>query len=257
MRRPLALRCSQLQRYAQQRDAHAASLFRAKVRARRWKAHQFLWVDETSKDMRALQRTYGYALRGQKPIDNGGLRPRGERVSALCSFDLHGFVAWEYTNGTFNRDGFLSAAQKVIVRRQRNPASLDSLSCSRALTHVPRTLTASMAQLDQINPYPQSRSIVVLDNASIHKSLEFVQAVNARGAIVLFTPPYCWDLTPLDNGAFGSVKKWLMDRSGIIDALGWGPRQALDAAFKRAVNLTGAQHCVHNCNNHGMVYEFV
>ena len=122
---PHALACSaccsyrpQLQHYARARDEHDAALFRLKVRTRGWKAHQFLWVDETSKDMRALKRSYGYALRGSPPIDDGGLRPRGERVSALCSFNVDGFVAWEYTNGTFNRDGFLSAAQKVIVCRQ-------------------------------------------------------------------------------------------------------------------------------------------
>jgi len=77
-----------------------------------------LVVDETSKDSRALRRSFGYAVRGRDhvPIGRSGLLPRGERVSALCSFDVNGFVAWHYENGTYNRPGFLAAAQKVVVR---------------------------------------------------------------------------------------------------------------------------------------------
>ena len=124
--------------------------------------------------------------------------------------------------------------------------STSPLTSAHALSFAP--------QLDEVNAFPGPCSIVVLDNASIHRSLEFVNAVNARGAIVIFTPPYCWDLTPLDNGAFGSVKQWLMDRSTYIDSRGWSTRQALDAAFKWAVNNPSARHCVHKCNDHGMVY---
>ena len=80
-----------------------------------FKAHHFLWVDETSKDMRALRRSFGYAMRGTKPIGKSGLLPRGDRISALCSYDIDGFVAWDMVDGTFNRDAFLSAAETVIV----------------------------------------------------------------------------------------------------------------------------------------------
>ena len=72
----------------------------------------------------------------------------------------------------------------------------------------------------------------------------------------MFTSPYWWELTPLDNGAFGRVKQWLTDRSTFIDSQGWSTREALDVAFKWAVSHANARHCVHNCNEHGMVYEF-
>jgi len=66
-----------------------------------------------------------------------------------------------------------------------------------------------------ITPFPGPRSIVLLDNASIHRSVRFVEAVNACGGMVLFLPPYCWDLSPLDNNAFGSKRKlvWLDGRA--------------------------------------------
>jgi hypothetical protein len=55
-------------------------------------------------------------LRGYPPVGQSSLMDRGDRLSALCSFDKHGFVAWEYTPGTFNRERFLTAAESVVVR---------------------------------------------------------------------------------------------------------------------------------------------
>lgn len=81
-----------LQQYAKERDAHAARCFKEMV-AKRYKLEQLLAVDETSKDKRAFRRTFGYATRGGPAIGNSGLGPRGERVSALCSFDMHGCAA--------------------------------------------------------------------------------------------------------------------------------------------------------------------
>ena len=60
-----------------------------------------------------------------------------------------------------------------------------------------------------MNPYPGPRSVLVLDNASIHHSRRFSTMMHAKGFLVLYTPPYCFNLTPLDNGAFGLLKRYL------------------------------------------------
>ena len=116
----------QLQQYAQDRDAGAVVKFRAKVARMGITAGMILAVDETSKDGRAMRRSFGYGVRGRGndfvTIGKSGLLPRGERVSALCSFDVTGFVAWEYTGNTFNRPRFLDAAQRVVVRTRSNSA---------------------------------------------------------------------------------------------------------------------------------------
>ena len=207
-----------LQQFAVARDAHLAAVFRHSFRVRGYHDHQILAVDETSKDMRALRRSFGYSLRGRPAIGTSGLLPRGTRTSALCSFDVDGFVAWSFCSGTYNREGFLEAAEHVI--------------------------------LDQVTPFPGPRSIVLLDNASIHRSARFVEAVNACGAIVLFTPPYCWDLTPLDNGAFGWVKNWLTNEKDYIASQGWTIEQALTAAF-RALGPEAARSFFRRCNMRG------
>lgn len=129
-----------------------------------------------------------------------------------------------------------------LLARIRSIAEL-TYECCACLSH----------QLAQINAFPGPRSVVVLDNASIHRSRAFVDAVFDRGAHVLFTPPYCWDLTPLDNGAFGKVKLYLLKNSLSIVNLGLNTRDALEAALLWAVpyKSASARQCVHNCG-----YEF-
>lgn len=113
-----SLSCPQLQQYAQGRDEAAVTRFWQKVRRMRIRGNMILAVDETSKDGRAMRRSFGYAVRGRDftPIGSSGLLPRGERISSLCSFDVNGFVAWKHEKGTYNRDRFLTASQDVVVR---------------------------------------------------------------------------------------------------------------------------------------------
>jgi len=203
-----------LQAFSRGRDEARAAAFRTMVQ-QNFRLDQLLAVDETSKDRRSCQRNFGYMLRGYPPVGQSSLMDRGDRLSALCSFGKHGFVAWEYTPGTFNRERFLTAAESVV--------------------------------LDQVNVYPGPRSVVLIDNASIHKTMDFVNQVNLRGGIVLFTPPYCWDLTPLDNGAFGAVKRFLQSRMILIRDNDIDTAIALDTAFREAVNPAFARRCWYQC----------
>jgi len=44
----------------------------------------------------------------------------------------------------------------------------------------------------------QPRSIVVLDNATIHHSDEIVSLIESKGAIIAYLPPYSPDLNPIE-----------------------------------------------------------
>ena len=88
------------------------------------------------------------------------------------------------------------------------------------------------------------RRVVILDNASIHKSRRFVRMVRHAGGEVLFTPPYAWDCTPLDHGAFGIVKRYLQKRGQRI--ANGSMRRGLDRAFAR-IGASAARYCYRNC----------
>ena len=109
----------------------------------------------------------------------------------------------------------------------------------------PARVSRPDSQLAVVNQYPGPRSIVVLDNASIHRSRAFVDALALRGVKVLFTPPYAWDTTPLDNGAFGKVAQYFQAKSMAAESTGLTTR--LTAALRWSVTRADARRCVHQC----------
>lgn len=153
-------------------------------------------------------RSFGYALTGNRPVQQLGFDTRTERVSALCAFSVKGFEDWRFVSGTYNGERFLEAAEDMVV------------------------------------PLVVRHPIVVLDNASIHKSARFTEMIEDAGGIVIFTPPYCWDTTPLDNGAFGWVRRWLQHNESWCEAVGL--ERALARAFT-AVTPSMARSFYRNC----------
>jgi transposase len=101
---------------------------------------------------------------------------RGQRYSALAFLDETGFIDWGIIKGTFTRQLF----HEIVVDRL----------------------------LPVLNPYPLPRSVVILDNASIHMYPEFVAAVRSVGAIVVYLPTYSPDYNPIEV-AFGLVKQFI------------------------------------------------
>jgi transposase len=60
--------------------------------------------------------------------------------------------------------------------------------------------------IQDLIPKLPPKSIVVLDNATFHKGLEMINALEARGHTVLYLPPYSPDLNPIE-------KKWAQAKS--------------------------------------------
>ena len=51
-------------------------------------------------------------------------------------------------------------------------------------------------------------SCLILDNASIHKDEDFILKMKTH-IHVMFIPPYCYHLSPLDFGAYGLDERFL------------------------------------------------
>jgi hypothetical protein len=62
--------------------------------------------------------------------------------------------------------------------------------------------------------------------------------------MVLYTPPYCFDCTPLDNGAFGFVKRYLQKHVQVLESVPL--ERALDKAFE-SVGKKKARYCFRLC----------
>jgi len=60
----------------------------------------------------------------------------------------------------------------------------------------------------------EKRSIVILDNATIHTDIRVTQLIEAKGAIVIYTSPYSPDLNPIEK-CFHQYKSVLKRRKFI------------------------------------------
>ena len=148
--------------------------------------HSFiLWIDETGCDRRNSLRKYAYGIRGQRPQDYQ-LQMRGVRYSAIGILSSDGINDVYITEGNVNGDTFLHFVHTML--------------------------------LPILNPFDgQSKhSIVIMDNASIHRTDSVVRTISATGALIRFLPPYSPDMNPIES-VFGEVKQYLQANSILYD----------------------------------------
>ena len=137
---------------------------------------QLIFVDETSKDARSSYRARGWSKMGSPAFATQTFE-RGTRISVLASLGVHGFIDWCMTADTFTRDAFHHAFIECV--------------------------------LPHLCPWPGPRSIVVLDNASIHRYPELADVCAIVGAKLVYLPPYTPQLNPIECG-FNLMKSWLL-----------------------------------------------
>ena len=137
----------------------------------------FIWVDETGSDRRNSIRSYGYSLRGLRQVCHR-LRVGGRRVSAIPVMTTRGiedvFVTTDHVNGEVFEHFVCNFILPIILPFNGN------------------------------NP----RSVLVMDNASIHHLERIEDIITGVGAKILFLPPYSPDLMPLEE-VFAKVKSIL------------------------------------------------
>jgi DDE superfamily endonuclease len=71
--------------------------------------------------------------------------------------------------------------------------------------------------LPQMNAWPMPNSVLVVDNASIHRVAGIRELVGGRGARLVYLPSYSPDLSPIGL-TFSSVKAWLHANRARVNA---------------------------------------
>lgn len=161
---------------AQKKTAHAAEQERPDVLKRRqaWFDGQvdldpdrLVFIDETWASTN-MARTHGRCRRGER------LRmavPHGhwKTTTLVAGLGARGVVAPWVLDGPINGDAFETYVRRVLV------------------------------------PEPEHGDVVVMDNLSSHKKPAVRTAIRARGARLLFLPPYSPDLNPIEQ-VFAKLK---------------------------------------------------
>ena len=120
--------------------------------------NMFVWLDETGYDHHNNIRRYGYGLSGMTPVDHQ-LHIGGKRVSAIGVISMRGVEDVYIHDGTVNGDVF------------------EGFYLYNTSFH-----TAAFQWY--------SRSVVVLDNASIHNLDRIQDIIHSSGALIRFLPSY-------------------------------------------------------------------
>lgn len=149
-----------------------------------FKKEMFVFVDETGSNLKSMLRQYGYALCGERAVSKK-LVVRGQRINSIAAICTEGVLAVDIRTSSVNGENFYD-----FVRGDLLP---------------------EMLPFDGSNP----RSILILDNCSIHHVEELIDLLNYSGILLLFLPPYSPDLNPIEL-TFSYIKQYLKDHEDIM-----------------------------------------
>ena len=147
-------------------------------------ASQMVFVDETSKDDHTIYWHYECAVTGRRATINANFM-RGDQFSMAAALSLDGYKAMHVVLGSVDGEEFLDFIVNDVVH-----FSFYSFWFSIELP---------VYQLPSMNPYPQDKSILVLDNCMIQKMGVLWEIIEGFGHVLLFLPPYSPDLNPIEK----------------------------------------------------------
>jgi transposase len=122
---------------------------------------KFVFVDEMGSNI-AMTRRYGRAAPGERVFDKVP-GDHGKNVSTIGAIDLDGIRTGLSVVGAIDGETMLFFVEEMLA------------------------------------PTLKRGEIVFMDNCSIHKMEEIEEVIEARGAWVIFLPPYSPDLNPIEN----------------------------------------------------------
>ncbi|GLB45421.1 hypothetical protein LshimejAT787_2200840 [Lyophyllum shimeji] len=172
----------------------------------------FVWLDEASVDDFTNQRQNGWATVGRACVCRDTFI-RGQRYSILPALSYEGIIALDIVEGSVNKEKFIQ-----FIRNDLAP---------------------------QLNPYPNPRSVVVMDNCAIHHDEEIRAIIEDEcQAKLIYLPPYSPDFNPIEQ-AFHSIKAWL--RRHEAEAIGPEVRPWLIHQARMAITAEMAEEWIKNC----------
>ena len=160
--------------YAIQRSELIRSQYLTDMSVFRGHPEMLVFVDETGADRRDCMRRFGYSLRG-RPAITRRLLVRGKRVSAFAGMCC---------------DGILDVCTVI-----------GSVDAGKFEEYVEERLLPTLQPFNGTN----ARSVVILDNASIHHAQGIVELIQSKGSLVQFLPPYSPDVMPIEE-LFSKIK---------------------------------------------------
>ncbi len=208
MRLVVRERASKKTRVARERDEEARLLFQEQIQQEEFE--KLVFLDECGFASN-LCRLYGWAIGGARCVETSA-HTRTQNRSCLGAFSLPG---------------------------QSNPTGLWALWQK---TGAWNGVLFELFVVDELLPRLPPQSVLVLDNARIHKSHSLQEAVEAAGHRLLFLPAYSPDFNPIEL-----VWSWLKNWVRHLAPEGDEPRKQAIRAAQAALPPQHAQGWFRKC----------
>ena len=139
-----------------------------------YRPEQLVFADESHFNRLTLQRPYAWAKRGDR-ASRYEFQFRGSKYSILPALSLDGILHLEVVENAVTGTAFRHFVEGLLPR---------------------------------MNKWPLPNSVLVVDNASIHKVAGIRELVEEHGMRLMFLPSYSPDLNLIEL-SFSSIKVWL------------------------------------------------
>lgn len=136
---------------------------------------KLVFCDEIAANERVGDRRRIWAPKGPKRV-NALPFSKGEKYSILPAFTIDGFPCYEILQASFTSAMFFYFVRNTL--------------------------------LPQCNPFPASRSVIVMDNAQVHRHSIIRDIIEEAGCKLIMLPPYSPDYNPIEM-AFSIMKQWI------------------------------------------------
>jgi transposase len=134
-----------------------------------------VFIDESACNERTGDRKFGWSPVGVECKVSRPLK-RSERWSILPALCNKGYMDWMIYQGAITADLFVEFLRERV--------------------------------LPYCTAYPGVRSVIIMDNASIHKDRRIQEACDEVGVLLKFLPPYSPDFNPIE-ATFKDLKAWV------------------------------------------------
>ena len=196
----------QLTRPALERNEHDRREFKALIN-RYFRPEQLVFADESHFNRLTLRRPYAWSKRGERATQYE-FSFRGSKYSILPAISLDGIVHLEVLDKAISGDDFRRFVQGLLPR---------------------------------MNEWPLPKSVLIVDNASIHKVAGIREMVEERGARLVYLPAYSPDFNPIEL-AFSKIKGWLRANRERLDIELNSGDATVYSSFWEAVHSVTAEH---------------
>jgi transposase len=162
------------QNVAQERNADLRDDYSYEVSS--FRSDQLVFIDESGVDRSIGLHSKGWAPKGKRPRQVKRLH-RGQRLQILPAYTQDGIIHFRVYEGTTDAEIFENFIEEL---------------------------------LPYCGSWPNKCSVLVMDNASIHRSDKIEQMCGDAGVVLLYLPPYSPDLNPIKE-MFGELKTYIKE----------------------------------------------